>query len=95
MSSHGPGMVSWPEQPCMFWSPWACSLCPSDVSSRTRLQSIVPSSGSVTEMVYRIVCAVVEDAAVRREADAHGGRGVARDDVDRGAARLAGRVGHA
>ena len=44
-----------PSQPCLAPSPWACVSCPSWMLSVTSLQLIVPSSGSVTTILYGTV----------------------------------------
>src|SRR4051795_7661953 len=44
-----------PEQPCLAPRPWACSSWPSWMLSVTFEQSIVPSSGSVTGILYGTV----------------------------------------
>ncbi len=44
-----------PSQPCLAPRPWACSSWPSWMLSVTLAQSIVPSSGSVTVILYGTV----------------------------------------
>ena len=76
-------VVNTPEQPVFCSPPCACWSWTSTNSTTTRLQSIGPSSGSVTVTVYGHVLAPLEEVAVDRGVDRDGRRGVAGRDRQR------------
>ena len=86
-----------PSQPVVWDRPWACSSWPSETVTRTLVQlmpaPVVPSSGSVTEILYGTLSVNDGDLAVLRHLDRHHRRAVAdRDDGVRDAGQAA-RVG--